>query len=190
MNAHDFIVIGAGTAGSVLAARLSENPHARVLLLEAGPADGPAAVSVPPAWPTLAGTEVDWGYATVEQPGLAGAALPYPRGRMLGGSSSINAMMYVRADRSSYDDWAADGAPGWGYDDLLPYFRRAEQVADRDPRYRGTQGPMRPMSATNVHPVARAVAAAFEQLGYPLAEDRADREGLTWPERNVLDGRQ
>ena len=142
-----------------------------MLLLEAGPAHGPEAVSVPSAWRTLIGSEVDWGYATVEQPGLAGTALPYPRGKMLGGSSSINAMIYIRADRSSYDDWAADGAPGWGYNDLLPYFRRAERAAGRDPRYRGTEGPMRPMPATKVHPVARALSDALEQLGYPMAAD-------------------
>jgi choline dehydrogenase len=190
MTSYDFVVVGAGTAGSVVAARLTENPDAQVLLLEAGPAQGPEEVSVPAAWPTLAGSEIDWGYVTAPQPGLAGAALPYPRGRMLGGSSSINAMLYTRADRSSYDDWAADGAPGWGYDDLLPYFRRSETTDGRDPRYRGTDGPMKPRRATNVHPVARALSRAFEQLGYPMAEDLsgADREGASWPEINVVDG--
>ena len=190
MTSYDFIVVGAGTAGSVIAARLSENPDAQVLLLEAGPAQGPEAVSVPAAWPTLIGSPVDWGYATVEQPGLAGAALPYPRGKMLGGSSSINALLYMRADRSSYDDWAADGAPGWGYEDLLPFFRRAERVAGGDPHFRGTDGPMTPMRAANVHPVARAVAEAFAELGYPMAADLngADREGVSWPEINAVDG--
>lgn len=167
LTSHEFIVVGAGTAGSVVAARLSEDPAARVLLLEAGPAHGPEAVSIPSVWPTLLGSEVDWGYVTVEQPGLAGAALPYPLGKMLGGSSSINAMLNVRADRSSYDAWAAGGAPGWGYEDLLPCFRRSERAADRDPRYRGTAGPMRPRPATSVHPVALALAEALEQLGYP-----------------------
>jgi choline dehydrogenase len=190
VSSYDFIVVGAGSAGSVVAARLSENPGAQVLLLEAGPASGPAAVSVPPAWFTLIGSEVDWGYSTVEQPGLANAALPYPRGKMLGGSSSINGMLYLRADRSSYDDWAADGAPGWGYDDLLPYFRRSETADGRDSRYRGTDGPMRPGRATNVHPVARALLAAFGELGYPMAADLngADREGASRPELNVADG--
>jgi choline dehydrogenase len=190
MTSSDFIVVGAGSAGSVVAARLSENPDVQVLLLEAGPAHGPDAVSIPSAWPTLIGSDVDWGYTTVEQPGLAGAARPYPRGKMLGGSSAINAMMYIRADRSSYDDWAADGAPGWGYENLLPYFRRAERVAGRDPRYRGTHGPMTPMRAANIHPVARAFAQAFAQLGYPAADDLngADREGVAWPELTVVDG--
>ncbi len=190
MTSYEFIVVGAGTAGSVLAARLSEDPAARVLLLEAGPAHGPEAVSIPSAWPTLIGSEVDWGYVTVEQPGLAGAALPYPLGKMLGGSSSINALLNIRADRSSYDAWAADGAPGWSYEDLLPYFRRTEQAAGRDPRYRGTHGPMKPMCATNIHPVARVLADALEQLGYPIAADLngADCEGVSWPELNVVNG--
>jgi choline dehydrogenase len=190
LTLHEFIVVGAGTAGSVVAARLSEDPAVRVLLLEAGPAEGPEAVSIPRAWPTLSGSEVDWGYVTVEQPGLAGAVLPYPLGKVLGGSSSINAMIYIRADPSSYDAWAADAAPGWSYEDLLPYFRRTEQAAGRDSRYRGTQGPMKPMRATNVHPVARVLAGALEQLGYPIADDLsgADREGVSWAELNVVDG--
>lgn len=173
-----------------MAARLSEDPAARVLVLEAGPACGPEAVSIPRAWPTLTGSEVDWGYVTVEQPGLAGAALPYPLGKMLGGSSSINAMIHVRADRSSYDAWAAGGAPGWSYEDLLPYFRCTEQAAGRDPRYRGTQGPMRPLRATNIHPVGRVLAEALEQLGYPVADDLngGDREGVSWAELSVVDG--
>jgi choline dehydrogenase-like flavoprotein len=190
LTSHEFIVVGAGTAGSVVAARLSEDPAARVLLVEAGPALGPEAVSIPRAWPTLTGSEVDWGYVTVEQPGLAGAALPYPLGKTLGGSSSINAMIYIRGDRSSYDTWAAYGAPGWGYEDLLPYFRRSEQAAGRDPRYRGTEGPMKPMAATNVHPTGRAFSNAFEELGYPVADDLngADREGVSWAELNVVNG--
>ena len=189
-TSHDFVVVGAGTAGCVLASRLSEDSGAKVLLLEAGPAYGPQAVSVPPAWPTLIGSEVDWGYATVAQPGLACSAIPYPRGRMLGGSSSINAMMHLRAHRSTYDDWEAAGATGWGYDHLLPYFRRSESTQGRDPRYRGTDGPMKPSAMTTIHPVAIACAKAFEQLGYPVSLDLngADQEGVSFPELNVVNG--
>jgi choline dehydrogenase len=139
---YDFVVVGGGTAGSVLAARLSEQPDVQVLLLAAGPADGPAMMSVPPAWPALIGSEVDWGYATVPQPGLGGAVLPYPRGKVLGGSSSINAMAHLRG----IDAWDPAGAKGWGYDDLLPYYRRSEQTEGLDEFYRGVDGPMKPLT--------------------------------------------
>ncbi|EWM17098.1 GMC family oxidoreductase N-terminal domain-containing protein [Kutzneria sp. 744] len=138
---YDFVVVGGGTAGSVLAARLSEDPSTTVLLLEAGSATAPLAVSVPPAWPTLLDSLATWGFRTVPQPALLGAELPYPRARLLGGCSCINAMAHSRAHRSSYDAW---GVPGWGYHDLLPYFKRSETAhADRDPAYRGSSGPMR-----------------------------------------------
>jgi choline dehydrogenase len=97
----------------------------RVVLLEAGPADGPDAMRVPAAWPALLGSEVDWAFTTTPQAGLGGAEIFYPRGRVLGGSSSINGSAHLRAHRSSYDAWAAAGAAGWGYEDLLPYFQRS-----------------------------------------------------------------
>jgi choline dehydrogenase len=190
MRAHDFIVVGAGTAGSVMAARLSEDPGVRVLLLEAGAAEGPPAMSVPAAWPTLIGSEVDWGFNTVAQVGLDGAVLPYPRGKVLGGSSGINAMAHVRAHRSSYDDWAAAGATGWGYDDLLPYFRRSETTEGRDPYYRGTDGPMHPMTPRRQPPAAVDCLAAFKELGHPYSADLngADQEGASWYEMTIVDG--
>ena len=114
MSEFDFVVIGGGTAGSVLASRLSEQSDVRVLLLEAGPADGPQMMSVPAAWPALIGSEVDWGYATVAQPGLAGNAIPYPRGKVLGGSSSTNAMAHLRGHRSAIDALGGGGGEGLG----------------------------------------------------------------------------
>ena len=119
MNQFDCVVVGAGSAGCVIAARLSESAQNRVLLLEAGPADGPDTMAVPPAWPSLIGSEADWGYVTVPQVAAGGMARRYPRGKVLGGSSSINGMTFLRGHRSGYDAWAASGAAGWGYEDLL-----------------------------------------------------------------------
>src|SRR5689334_12955178 len=186
----DFVIVGAGTAGSVLAARLTEHPDVRVLLLEAGPADGPARMSVPGAWPTLIGSEVDWGYTTVPQPGLGGAAIPYPRGRVLGGSSAINAMFHQRGHRSAIDAWVAEGATGWSYDDLLPYFRRSERTRGLDPRYRGVDGPMRPERVAPQIPAARAALSALEALGFPVSADLngAEAEGAAWNEVTNAEG--
>jgi choline dehydrogenase-like flavoprotein len=140
VEAYDYIVVGAGTAGCVLAARLSENPAARVLLLEAGSADRTRAMTVPNAWPENLGSAADWGYVTTGQAGAG--PLPYPRGRTLGGSGAINAMAHVRGHRVIYDRWAEAGAQGWGSDDLLPFFKMTERADRRDPVLRGTDGPI------------------------------------------------
>jgi choline dehydrogenase len=118
---HDYVIVGAGTAGCVLAARLSEDPDVSVLLLEAGPADRKLEIRVPAAFSKLYRTDVDWGYSTVPQPGLDGRELVYPLGRVVGGSSSINAMMALRGHRADYDEWGTL-APGWGWDDVEPVF--------------------------------------------------------------------
>ena len=123
----DYIVIGAGSAGCVVAARLSEDPAARVLLLEAGGPDSRREISIPAAFPTLFKTEIDWAYETEPQPELDGRRMFWPRGKVLGGTSSMNAMIYVRGHPSTYDAWAAAGCAGWGWDDLLPIFRRSER---------------------------------------------------------------
>ena len=136
----DFVVVGGGSAGCVIASRLTEDHHVRVLVLEAGGAQGPDAINVPALWSTLLDTTVDWGSHTVPQRALNGAVLAYPRGRVLGGSSSINAMAFLRAHPSSYNSWVSEGADGWHYDALLPYFKRSECAAGRDPRWRRTNG--------------------------------------------------
>jgi choline dehydrogenase len=114
---HDYVIVGAGSAGCVLAARLSEDPDVSVLLLEAGPPDVNENIHVPLGYLKLARTEVDWDYATAPEPNCNGRRISLPRGKVLGGSSSINAMIYIRGNRRDYDDW---GVPGWTWDDLLP----------------------------------------------------------------------
>jgi choline dehydrogenase len=189
---YDYIVVGGGTAGCVLAARLSQDPGTRVLLLEAGSAARTRAMTVPDVWPELLGTAADWAGTTTAQ--TEAGPVAYPRGRALGGSGAINAMAHVRGHRAVYDAWAAAGAPGWGYADLLPYFRRSEHAAGRDPALRGTSGPVRvaPVPDTDRHPVARAFAAALAGLGCPVTGDLsgADQEGVAWADLAISGGQR
>ena len=122
---YDYVIAGGGSAGCVLASRLSAS-GASVLLLEAGPADRHPFIHIPAGFTKLSGPKVNWGYRTVPQKHLDNREMWYPQGRTLGGGSSINAMIYTRGHRSDYDRWAAGGATGWSYEDVLPYFRRAE----------------------------------------------------------------
>jgi choline dehydrogenase len=189
---YDYIVAGGGTAGCVLAARLSEDPGTRVLLLEAGSTELVPAMMVPDAWPGLVGSAADWGGVTVAQ--ADAGPLPYPRGRGLGGSGAINAMAHVRAHRAVYDAWAAGGAAGWGYADLLPYFKRSEDAAGRDPVLRGAGGPVRvaPVPEASRHPAAVALAEALCALGCPVTGDLSGsrQEGVAWPDLAIADGRR
>lgn len=191
----DYIVVGAGTAGCVLAARLSEDPGVRVLLLEAGSGEPLDLMAVPPAWPALQGTEADWADLTVPQPGAGGLVVPWPRGRGLGGSSAINAMCFLRGHFTSYDAWAKQGATGWTYDDLLPYFRRSENltgVPDRDPRYRGMSGPLRVAPAAHRHPLSEAFLAAALETGHPQTADFTAGLDIAfgWGDLSIADGRR
>jgi choline dehydrogenase len=190
MDEYDFVIVGGGTAGCVLAARLSEIDQARVLLLEAGAAGGPCMMSDPQAWPHLWGTEVDWGYATIPQGGTGGGVHPWPRGKVLGGSSSINATMHIRGHRSSYDRWDNAGATRWNYDALLPFLKRSETAAGRDSRYRGMTGPMRVAHAATSSALWEAVFDAARQAGHAEVADlnASDDDGVTWNEVNVVDG--
>lgn len=190
MQGYDHVVVGAGSAGCVLAARLSEDPGTTVLLVEAGGAAGPDSMAVPPAWPTLIGSEVDWGYVTSPQRGTVNAVHPYPRGKVLGGSSSINAMAFLRGHRAAYDAWERAGATGWGYDGLLPFFKRSERAEGRDPRYRGTEGPMVVSPVGKSAPLFDAYLDAAVEAGYPFSADLngEEQQGVAWLDTNIVAG--
>jgi choline dehydrogenase len=170
--AFDYIVIGAGSAGCVLAHRLSEEPDVRVLLLEAGPRDWHPFIHMPAGLAKLVNRKgVNWNYDTVPQPRLDGRRLWWPRGKVLGGSSSINAMCYIRGVPGDYDGWAAAGAEGWDWRSVLPYFRRSEGNARGADERHGGDGPLCVSDLRHVNPLSHAFIEAAQQAGYPRNED-------------------
>jgi choline dehydrogenase len=171
LTTPDYIVIGAGSAGCVLASRLSEQPDRRVLLLEAGGSDRSLDVRIPAAFPKLFTSERDWNYRTEPEPALDGRSVYCPRGKMLGGSSSMNAQIYARGNPLDYDEWAEAGNHGWAWDDVLPLFRRMERYADGPSPLRGTDGPLHVQALRDPHPLTAAALDAMAQHGIPAVTD-------------------
>lgn len=168
---YDYIIVGAGSAGCVLAARLTEDESTRVLLVEAGPVDDAQEIHVPAAFSKLFQTKYDWSYLSDCEPGLDGRRRFLPRGRMLGGSSSMNAMIYIRGNRRDYDAWAAAGAEQWGWDDVLPYFLRAEDFRGEASPWHATGGPLTVSEGRSRHPLMAAYVAAAQEAGHPYTAD-------------------
>jgi choline dehydrogenase len=189
----DYVIVGGGSAGCVLAARLSEDAAVRVLLLEHGPEDTMPELAIPPAWPALWGTPVDHSYDTVPQPHAGGGAHNWPRGRVLGGSSSINAMVYLRGHPADFEHWAKAGGGDWDYDSVLPYFKRMETVTGGDPDFRGDSGPMHPAPAAGVaNPLSPVFVDAAHAAGFPVTDDFNGRnpEGVGWHDLSISGGQR
>ena len=191
-DVYDYIVIGAGSAGCVVAARLSENPDIQVLLLEAGGPDTHEAVENPVKWPTLLGGDLDWGYQTVPQCHAANRVIPCPRGKMLGGCHSHNASAWVRGHRTDFDHWAYQGNPGGDFKSILPIYQKIEDYAGGANAYRGAGGPLYMELPKDPNPLAQAFLEAGRDIGLPVVEDNnaAEMEGVSHFNLTIKNGKR
>jgi len=192
MATYDYVVVGAGSAGCVVASRLADDPGARVALIDAGPPDGAPEIHVPVAFEQLWHSRYDWGFVSEPEPGIDGQRCYLPRGRVLGGSSSLNAMLYVRGNRADYDEWADSGLAGWGYDDVLPYFKRSEDNERGESAFHGAGGPLTVSDGRSRHPYAAALLEAALEAGIPANDDHngATQDGAGWFQVTQRDGRR
>ncbi|HEY1697722.1 MAG TPA: GMC family oxidoreductase N-terminal domain-containing protein [Polyangiaceae bacterium] len=189
---HDYVVVGAGSAGCVLARRLSDDPKCRVLLVEAGAAKhGSLRVRAPSLYQLLWRTPLDWSVGTAPQKHAGGRRMYWPRGKVLGGTSCLNAMVYVRGHRDNYDEWRDLGNAGWGYDDVLPYFTRSEDNARGASAYHGAGGPLHVSDCKRGSPISDAFAEAVaKHCGVPVTDDfnGASQEGAGRYQVTMRDG--
>lgn len=188
----DYIVVGAGSAGCVLAGRLSEDPEVRVLLLEAGGPDIRKEIRIPAAFQKLFKTECDWTFYTEAQPQLFNRRLYWPRGKVLGGSGSMNAMIYIRGHRSDYDAWAQAGNKGWSFEEVLPFFRKAQHQERGASEFHSTGGPLNVADLRSVNPLSRAFLEGCREAGLRHNADfnGAELEGAGLYQVNQKDGRR
>lgn len=190
-SAFDYIIVGAGSAGCTLANRLSVDGRARVLLLEAGGWDRHPLLKLPLGWgKVLLSRMYDWGYDTQPEAGLGGRRIEVARGKVIGGSSSINAMAYVRGNRADYARWAAQGLPAWAYENVLPYFRKQESWEGGASDYRGGGGPLATRKARYADPLVDAYMVAAQEMGYALNDDYngATQDGFARMQMTVRGG--
>jgi len=179
---YDYIVIGAGAAGCAVANRLSADPDTTVLLLEAGGRDWSPLIHMPVGFTKLSGPKVNWGFHTVPQRQLDNRRMYYPQGRTLGGSTSINAMIYIRGQREDYDRWAGLGNPDWSYPNVLPFFKRAEHNERLNDEFHGSDGAMNVTEQVQHNPLSKAFVRAAQELGVTFIADfnGARQEGVSW----------
>ncbi|MDN2566391.1 choline dehydrogenase [Aquibium sp. A9E412] len=193
MAEADYVIVGSGSAGSALAARLSEDGRHSVIVIEFGGSDAGPLIQMPAALSFPMNMSLyDWGYTSEPEPHLGGRRLATPRGKVIGGSSSINGMVYVRGHARDFDHWAESGAAGWSFADVLPYFKRLETAHDGEAGWRGTDGPMHVRHGTRLNPLYAAFTEAGRQAGFELTPDYngAKQEGFGAMEQTIHQGRR